>query len=1093
MKFRNTIINKRSATALLSSAVLLGLMPGLAFAQSYPSISGYAAGNNQTTLTISGTNFGATPATVTLDGSLATVVNWSNTGITVDLPANAGPGTLTVTTAAGTAASDTFAGVERGYYTLSQNGAVTAQGGETTYGDLTTIGVSNLSPAIQLVPTPNGGGYWILTQNGSVYAFGNAASFGSVPSSINAVGMAVLPSGAGAYVLSSTGKVYPLGQAANYGSPTQTIQAAAIATTSDGQGYWILASNGTVYPFGDAANLGSASIPTANVTYPDGTLVRVANTQPVFLVQNGTLHHIPNLTILETMGLSLSQVKVVPNLNGYQIGLPLVVPYPDGTVLDPQGSSTVYLVQNGVLKPITSSTVFNGLGLDPKNVYIIPGLKPWWPMGPTITSVTRSAASHIPNGTLYRVASQPAVYVVENGVLRHITSPLVFRRMGFQWSHIDVAGQLPPLPVGSPLFAPVPIVTNGALYRVNTSQAIYLDQNGILRHIPSFGLFRALGYTRSAVHVVAVLPRLSIGADLGSTTIPSGAPNPPVTTAVDLVPTPDNQGYWVLMANGQVDSIGNAPSLGSVPASTLGSNRAVQLVATPDGSGYTVLTSNGTLISFGDALAGGLSSGAVSLAMSPVPTATVSTTPPPTTTTPSGTGFMSMAYGSFMPNYDTSYNDLVNNPTGLSAIIPTWYYPMESPTTLQWSIGTPPTGYSSVVATAHAEGVQVWPMIGSTSAAPFVNASAITSTVNQIVAAVQNNGYDGIVIDFEPSSFDGLSFAQVSQQYTNFVAQLGPALHAIGKKLMVDTYASSYPNSPFNWPAIAPYVDYINIMSYGEFDSYTEAGPTQGLGWDASVYQSAINDGVSPSQLIMGMGPYGDYWSFNNSGLDRNTTLGNDSYVSDAQVQQLAQQNPAALNNAVWDPAYGSEVFMTNEYVNSSGTWTANSSGSAVAPTHTFTTADENTMLLGVQNLQGLLNFILMRYAVMNNQPVPTYLNLAQDGYYGPMTAEAVTQFQQDFNVANATPGVYGPSTEAALTQVIQQWNIGEYQYWVDTTQSLQNRIQQVALPDQLGGIALWRLPFESTGTPSGTAPSWADNNFWTALESTVTINPVGN
>jgi peptidoglycan hydrolase-like protein with peptidoglycan-binding domain len=223
----------------------------------------------------------------------------------------------------------------------------------------------------------------------------------------------------------------------------------------------------------------------------------------------------------------------------------------------------------------------------------------------------------------------------------------------------------------------------------------------------------------------------------------------------------------------------------------------------------------------------------------------------------------------------------------------------------------------------------------------------------------------------------------------------------------------------------------------------------------------------------MGFGPYGDYWSFNNSGIDANAPLGNDVYVSDSQVQQLLQANPSIV--PVFDPTYQSEIFMTNEYVNSSGQWTVNPNGSAVAPTQTLSTSDQNTYNPQVVNLQGLLNYILVRWAVENNQPVPSYLNLTQDGKYGSLTAQAVTQFQQDFNVAGATPGTYDQATQAALTQVIQQWNIGEYQYWLDTTQSMQNRVQQVAIADQLGGMAVWRVPFETS-------------DFWSTLQSTVTV-----
>jgi len=375
-----------------------------------------------------------------------------------------------------------------------------------------------------------------------------------------------------------------------------------------------------------------------------------------------------------------------------------------------------------------------------------------------------------------------------------------------------------------------------------------------------------------------------------------------------------------------------------------------------------------------------------------------------------------------------------------------------------------------VVSTAHSEGIQVWPMIGSPYIGPLLTNANVTSMVTQIVSIAQQNDYDGITIDFEPDSDGGLSLSAASQQYTYFVSQLGPALHAIGKKLMVDVYASGYPNTIFNYAAIAPYVDYLNIMDYPDYSSATDAGPTSPLPWDISVVQNAINSGLNPSQIILGVAPYGHYWTFNNV----NGIVG-DGDVYDTQAATLLQNNPNIV--PIWDPYFQSEVFMTNEYLDN-GAWTINPNGQAVAPTSELSPANVSQSLPQVKNLQGLLNYVLLRYAVENNQSTPQYLT--QDGMYGPDTEAAVTLFQQDFNVTGDIAGVYGQNTETELNQVIQQWNIGEYQYWVDTTQSIQNRIQQVALTYHLAGIVPWRLPFETS-------------DYWPTIESSVAISHMGN
>lgn len=1056
----------RLATALMSGALLTALWPQLAMAQTSPVITGYTTNSSQSVLTITGSNFGSTSSTVSIDGTNATVVSWSNTSVQVQLSSTAAPGTLTLSTTGGISTTYAFAGVERGYYTMTASGQVTAHGNVATYGDLTTLTSPPTSPAVEIVPTQNAQGYWILTQNGTVYGFGDATNFGSVNTSITAVAMAPAnPQGTGVLVLSSTGTVYTLGQATNYGNAPSGTTATSIASTPSGQGYWILGQNGTVYPFGDASNLGSANVSVApsaqTVSYPSGTLVQVNHKGPVFLVNQSTLFHVPNIAVLRAMGDTIAKVKSVPDLNGYNLGAPMIVPYVDGTVLHDQSTHTYYWVHQGILRPFSSQSVFSASKIPTSLVHTVTTLKPNWPVGATESS----PQPYTPQGSLYRLNATHAVYILDNGTLDRIATGAVFNGMGLNWKAVHNVTALPQYPQGSPITTPAPLLVDGSLWRVKG--AVYVVQNGHLRHIPSAKVFNSVGFSWHNIANLPSLGSLDPSATLDSTTLPAAVSSS--TQAVDLVPTVTGQGYWILLADGQVQTLGNAQSQGEPTLSQIGSNHAVSMSVTPDGGGYTILTRSGTEFSYGDAIQPqSSSSGTVSLSMSPLPNQTTTTTSP----TSSG-GFFSMAYGSFMPNYDGSYTTMVDNPKGLSAIIPTWYYEQQNPTTLQWGAGSPPQGASSVVAQAHSEGIQVWPMVGATSVGPFQTAHAISSTVSQLVQDAVQHNYDGLTIDFEPSQFNGLSMRQASQQYTNFVAKLGPALKAVGKKLMVDTYAAFYPSSPYNLSAIAPYVTYINIMTYGHFDSATEAGPNAGLPWMQSVYQSAIGEGVSPSQIIMGFGPYGDYWSFNNSGLDKNAPLGNDSYVSDSQVQQLLLSNPNIV--PVWNPTYQSEMFMTNEYVNSKGQWTVNPNGQAVAPTGTYSTSDQSKFIAQVQNLQGLLNYILVRYAVEQNQTVPSYLNLNQDGHYGSLTAEAVTQFQQDFNVTGATPGKYDTATKTALQNLIHEWNLGEYQYWVDTSQSMQNRVQQVATANNLGGMAVWRVPFETS-------------KFWSTLESTVTV-----
>lgn len=1050
-----------STVALTSATLLWSLMSGTpALAATGPLISTYSTSSaaGTTLLTITGQNFGTSEqgATVTIGTISAPIDSWSNTSIQVTLPQNAGPGPLVVNTPFGDSNSITFAGVQRGYYVLSSKGVVTAQGDVQFYGDLTTTGVTTSSPAIQLIPTPSYQGYWILTQNGSVYAFGNATAFPNAPSGITAVSMAATPSGQGAYVLANNGTVYPLGNATNYGNAPSGVTASSLATTPDGLGYWILGVNGTVYAFGDAQNYGNASIPTTapNTSptstpgnYANGSLLRESGHSAVFYVENGTLHHIPDAPLFLNLGLSWSQVKTVSTLSGYTLGAPLVAPFPSGSLIQPVGHRAIYLVIHGALRHVGSPSVLYQMGYNFGEVQQVASLNANWPVGPALTT----AIPYAPSGALYQQSGHASVYTVINGQLSHITSGSVLLAMGYQWSQIQHVATLPKLPIGPATSTPDRVYPTGTLIKLNSAAAVYLVQNGVLRHIGSPSILYALGYTFADVQAVSTLGSLPIGTAVGSTTLPGSTGSTPPTTspaisAVSLVPTVDGRGYWVLESNGQVVTMGDASSYGSPTTSQMSGQTAVGIAMTPDLQGYEILTSSGQALPFGDATPMTNPSSATSLVISPDPAGKI----------------LSMGYGFFGSTSSTSaYADLQQNGSQLSVIQPAWFNVSQTASG-SWNIGmwANASTVTTVTNQAHQENVNIMPSIGAyynPAAGPISTPQDIQSMVSQITSLVTQNNWDGITIDFEASgayTSSGMTKAQASQQYTNFIAALGPALHALGKKLMVAVYPSPYPYTIYNYAALAPYADWINIMAYPEHNSGTWPGPTAGYPWVQGIVSNALATGVNPQQFILGVAPYGHYWVLNNQGI--NQGLANPpGYQTNRGIQAFLQTNNIT---PLWDSVEKEIVFT--------------SGAAAVAPTKTLSVADSSTFDPQVQNLQGLLNYILLRYAIQNHQaPRPL---LWTDGYFGTATESAIQAFQQDFNVTGDPSGTYGPATQAALTQVIANWNIGQNQWWDETSRSFKDRLN-LAIQSGMGGVASWRMPFESQG-------------YWNALATNTTV-----
>ena len=249
----------------------------------------------------------------------------------------------------------------------------------------------------------------------------------------------------------------------------------------------------------------AASLPTMP-TYTPGELVRFHHSPSVFLVDPAsfggsgpmTLHWIPNENVLQSVGASWSQVRVLPSTVGRpQISSPI-------TLFRVQGSSTIYLA------PI----------LYPGHVYAYPQPSSYPQSVPSANEAyTLSSRSDLPGtitswpsyGTwkmemgskvgmtgLFQIEGQPAVYWSKNGVAYHwIPSAQVFNDMGFQWSAIQpAASYLGRMPRGLPM----------VLFQQRDHTAVYLLSHGQLHWIPSASDFTAMGYRWNEIQPVNLLP-----------------------------------------------------------------------------------------------------------------------------------------------------------------------------------------------------------------------------------------------------------------------------------------------------------------------------------------------------------------------------------------------------------------------------------------------------------------------------------------------------------------------------------------------------------------------------------------------------------
>jgi cell wall-associated NlpC family hydrolase len=179
--------------------------------------------------------------------------------------------------------------VGSGYWDVFQDGSVTANGGVSSYGDMS--GKPLNKPIIDITPTADGRGYWLLAGDGGIFTFGDARFFGSTGATkLNkpVVGMASTADGGGYWLVASDGGIFSFGDAAFYGSTGNLHLNAPIvgmAATPNGGGYWLVGEDGGVFAFGNANFFGSD--PQRGITTAAVGVVRSQSGGYTVILSNG--------------------------------------------------------------------------------------------------------------------------------------------------------------------------------------------------------------------------------------------------------------------------------------------------------------------------------------------------------------------------------------------------------------------------------------------------------------------------------------------------------------------------------------------------------------------------------------------------------------------------------------------------------------------------------------------------------------------------------------------------------------------------------------------------------------------------------------
>ncbi len=158
-------------------------------------------------------------------------------------------------------------------------------------------------------------------------------------------------------------------------------------------------------------------------------------------------------------------------------------------------------------------------------------------------------------------------------------------------------------------------------------------------------------------------------------------------------------------------------------------------------------------------------------------------------------------------------------------------------------------------------GVRVVPML-SNHWDREVGRSALTNReqlAQQVANTIIKYNLDGVNVDIE-------NVTDVDRaNYTDFVRRLREKLPA-DKELSVAVAAN--PNGwqkgwhgSYDYKELARYSDYLMIMSYDESYSGGPAGPVASFNWVERSVQYAINQGIPPEKIVLGIPFFGRYWN----------------------------------------------------------------------------------------------------------------------------------------------------------------------------------------------------------------------------------------
>jgi len=197
-----------------------------------------------------------------------------------------------------------------------------------------------------------------------------------------------------------------------------------------------------------------------------------------------------------------------------------------------------------------------------------------------------------------------------------------------------------------------------------------------------------------------------------------------------------------------------------------------------------------------------------------------------------------------------------------------WSYAVAADGAVQLQPDLKPAGEQALADHLHDLGIKVVPTVANTTAGLWDQATVSTVIkdptlrgvhIQSIISLIQSNNLDGIQIDYEDLTPDDRS------SFSEFVTELGQAIHQIGKVLYVTVHVkeddAGYDarNKSQDYAAIGKAADLVCLMAYDWHWSTGPSGPIAPYDWVERVIKYSITQ-IPAHKILLGVGLFGYDW-----------------------------------------------------------------------------------------------------------------------------------------------------------------------------------------------------------------------------------------